>query len=46
MILLTHKTSATLEDAFWKALKEIAIVRDTTLSNTYLLFSEVTFRIR
>jgi len=28
-----HRTSVSLEDAFWKALKEIAILRETTLSN-------------
>ena len=28
-----HKTSVSLEDAFWKALKEIAIGRSTTLSD-------------
>ena len=27
-----HKTSVSLEDAFWKALKEIAAGRDATLS--------------
>jgi len=27
-----HKTSVSLEDAFWKALKEIAAGRDVTLS--------------
>lgn len=30
--LAGHKTSVTLEDAFWKGLKEIAIERDMTLS--------------
>src|SRR4029077_10360486 len=29
-----HKTSVSLEDAFWQALKEIADARKTTLSNT------------
>ena len=28
-----HKTSVSLEDAFWKALKEIASGRDATLSD-------------
>jgi predicted DNA-binding ribbon-helix-helix protein len=28
-----HKTSVSLEDAFWKALKEIAAGRDKTLSD-------------
>jgi predicted DNA-binding ribbon-helix-helix protein len=28
-----HKTSVSLEDAFWKALKEIASQRDIALSN-------------
>lgn len=29
-----HKTSVSLEDAFWSGLKEIALGRHTTLSNT------------
>jgi predicted DNA-binding ribbon-helix-helix protein len=32
-IVAGHKTSVSLEEAFWKALKEIAIVRGATLSN-------------
>ena len=28
-----HKTSVSLEDAFWKGLKEIAVSRSTTLSD-------------
>jgi predicted DNA-binding ribbon-helix-helix protein len=28
-----HRTSATLEDKFWKALREIAASRNTTLSD-------------
>jgi predicted DNA-binding ribbon-helix-helix protein len=28
-----HKTSVSLEDAFWKGLKEIATTRDLTLSD-------------
>jgi predicted DNA-binding ribbon-helix-helix protein len=33
IVIASHKTSISLEDAFWKALKEIAIARGTTLSN-------------
>ena len=33
IIIAGHKTSVSLEDAFWKALKEIAIGRDMTLSD-------------
>jgi predicted DNA-binding ribbon-helix-helix protein len=33
IVIAAHKTSISLEDAFWKALKEIAIARGTTLSN-------------
>jgi len=33
IIIGGHKTSVSLEDAFWKAMKEIAIARGTTLSN-------------
>jgi predicted DNA-binding ribbon-helix-helix protein len=33
IVLAGHKTSVSLEDAFWKALKEIAIARGTSLSN-------------
>ncbi len=33
IIIAGHKTSVSLEDAFWKALKEIAIERDMTLSD-------------
>jgi len=29
-----HKTSVSLEDAFWQGLKEIALMQRTTLSNT------------
>jgi len=32
VVIAGHKTSVSLEDAFWKALKEIARERDTTLS--------------
>ena len=28
-----HKTSVSLEEAFWKGLKEIAIIRNMTLSD-------------
>jgi predicted DNA-binding ribbon-helix-helix protein len=33
IIIAAHKTSVSLEEAFWKGLKEIAIARGTTLSN-------------
>jgi predicted DNA-binding ribbon-helix-helix protein len=32
IIIAGHKTSVSLEDAFWKGLKEIAMGRDVTLS--------------
>ena len=32
IVIATHKTSVSLEDAFWSALKEIAAQRDMTLS--------------
>ena len=32
IVLAGHKTSVSLEDAFWQALKEIAAGRDMTLS--------------
>jgi predicted DNA-binding ribbon-helix-helix protein len=32
IVIAGHKTSISLEDAFWKALKEIAIARGLTLS--------------
>jgi len=32
VIVAVHKTSVSLEDAFWKSLREIAIRRDMTLS--------------
>jgi predicted DNA-binding ribbon-helix-helix protein len=32
IVLAGHKTSVSLEDAFWQALKEIARARNTTLS--------------
>ena len=32
IIIAGHKTSVSLEDAFWKALKEIAAGRNVTLS--------------
>jgi predicted DNA-binding ribbon-helix-helix protein len=32
VVIAGHKTSISLEDAFWKALKEIAIARGMTLS--------------
>ena len=33
IVIAGHKTSVSLEDAFWKSLKEIAGGRDTTLSD-------------
>jgi predicted DNA-binding ribbon-helix-helix protein len=33
VVIAGHKTSVSLEDAFWTSLKEIAIGRGTTLSN-------------
>ena len=33
IVLAGHKTSVSLEDAFWRALKEIAGARHTTLCN-------------
>ena len=32
IVIAGHKTSVSLEDAFWRGLKEIAIGRDKTLS--------------
>jgi predicted DNA-binding ribbon-helix-helix protein len=32
IVIAGHKTSVSLEDAFWDALKEIATVRSATLS--------------
>lgn len=33
IVIAGHKTSVSLEDAFWKGLKEIAVARDLTLSD-------------
>jgi len=33
IVIAGHKTSVSLEDAFWRGLKEIAIGRDKTLSD-------------
>jgi len=33
IVIAGHKTSVSLEDAFWKGLKEIALNRRTTLSD-------------
>jgi predicted DNA-binding ribbon-helix-helix protein len=33
IVIASHKTSVSLEDAFWSSLKEIASDRDETLSN-------------
>ncbi len=37
IVIAGHKTSVSLEDAFWTALKEIAGARDTTLSDLVAL---------
>jgi predicted DNA-binding ribbon-helix-helix protein len=33
IVIAGHKTSVSLEDAFWKGLKDVAIVRQITLSD-------------
>ena len=33
VVIADHKTSVSLEDAFWQALKEIALAHGTTMSN-------------
>jgi len=33
IVIAGHKTSVSLEDAFWKGLKEIATARDMTMSD-------------
>jgi predicted DNA-binding ribbon-helix-helix protein len=33
IVIASHKTSVSLEDAFWKGLKDIAIARNITLSD-------------
>ena len=33
VIINGHKTSVSLEDAFWKGLREIAVARGSTMSN-------------
>jgi predicted DNA-binding ribbon-helix-helix protein len=33
IVIASHKTSVSLEDAFWEALKEVATARGTTLSD-------------
>ena len=33
IVIAGHKTSVSLEDAFWQGLKEIAVGRDLTLSD-------------
>ena len=33
IVIAGHKTSVSLEDAFWKGLKDIAIARQVTLSD-------------
>jgi len=37
IVIAGHKTSVSLEDAFWKALREIADGRDVTLSDIVTL---------
>jgi predicted DNA-binding ribbon-helix-helix protein len=37
IVIAGHKTSVSLEDAFWKGLKEIAGTRDITLSELVAL---------
>jgi predicted DNA-binding ribbon-helix-helix protein len=37
IVIAGHKTSVSLEDAFWKGLKEIAGTRDLTLSELVAL---------
>jgi predicted DNA-binding ribbon-helix-helix protein len=37
IVIASHKTSVSLEDAFWKALKDIAISRQVTLSDLVAL---------
>lgn len=37
IVIATHKTSVSLEDAFWSALKEIAAQREMTLSDLVAL---------
>jgi len=33
IVIAGHKTSVSLEDAFWETLKELAVKRDMTLSD-------------
>ncbi len=33
IVIAGHKTSVSLEDAFWRSLKDIAIAQNTTLSD-------------
>jgi len=37
IVIAGHKTSVSLEDAFWKGLKDIAVDRDLTLSDLVAL---------
>jgi len=37
IVIAGHKTSVSLEDAFWKSLKDIAISRQVTLSDLVAL---------
>ncbi len=37
IVIAGHKTSVSLEDAFWKGLKDIAIARHVTLSDMVAL---------
>ena len=41
IVIAGHKTSVSLEDAFWKGLKDIAIARAITLSD---LVASIEFR--
>ena len=34
LVIAGHKTSVSLEDAFWRGLKEIAAIRGLTISDT------------
>ena len=40
IVIAGHKTSVSLEDAFWKGLKEIATSRDLTLSDLVALIDD------
>jgi predicted DNA-binding ribbon-helix-helix protein len=40
IVIAGHKTSVSLEDAFWKGLKEIAVGRGMTLSDLVALIDQ------